>query len=308
MAAAAPWVSVIIPTHNHSTPLLRALESVSSQGDQGVEVVVVDDGSTDDTAARLQSMRSSFPLPLVVVHQENRGPSAARNAGVRAASGAYLYFLDADDRLFPGALNRFKAELARRPVDMVFGGRIEHTHDRTRLTSPPPLTGQRARDFADYVTRARPTIAQGCAVFARRVFDRLSWPEELRIAEDLVVHAQALALFDAACFPDPVAEIGEDGAKSMRRGLERWQDLLATVDRIFDPSLLPPEMMGWKPTYEGLTHLTLFRLFQRAGDGAHALRHYRRALRLVPRRALRPRYVGRALTAMLAAMTRRSPA
>jgi glycosyltransferase involved in cell wall biosynthesis len=299
MAQAKPWISIVIPSYNHAAGLERALASIAEQGDAEAEVVVVDDGSTDDTTLRLARLRPEFASPLVVLQQPNRGPSAARNAGIRVATGDYLYFLDADDRLLPGALALFRSAIARSRADFLFGGRIEVTRARRRALEPPPLTGDRARDFADYVTRARPTIAQGCAVFSRRVFDRLSWPEDLRIAEDLVVHAQALALYDSACFPEAVAEIGEDGAKSMRRGLERADDLLATVGRIFDPALLPAGMMALKPTYEGLTHLTLFRLFQRAGLGARAMPHYRQALRLVPKRALKPRYIARAVSAAL---------
>jgi len=299
MAATRPWISVVIPTHNHARELERALRSIADQGDPGAEIVVVDDGSTDDTAAVLARLRAEFPSPLVVLHQPNRGPSAARNAGIRVSTGDYLYFLDADDRLLPGALALFRSALARQKADFLFGGRIEAVQGRRRTLEPPPLTGDRLQDFTDYVTRARPTIAQGCAVFARRVFDRIAWPEELRVAEDLVVHAQALALFDSRCFPEAVAEIGEDRGKSLRRGLDRSDDLLRTVDRIFDPGLLPPPMMGLRPTYEGLTHLTLFRLFQRAGEGARALLHYRRALSLVPRRALKPRHLARALSAAL---------
>ncbi len=299
MARPKPWISIVIPTYNHAAGIERALASIAEQGDNEAEVVVVDDGSTDDTAQRLARLRQDYASPLIVLHQPNRGPSAARNAGVRVATGDYLYFLDADDRLLPGALALFRSAIARNKADFLFGGRIEVTRTRRRALEPPPLTGDRARDFADYVTRARPTIAQGCAVFARRVFDRLSWPEDLRVAEDLVMHAQTLALFDAVCFPEAVAEIGEDGAISMRRGLERSGDLLASIDRIFDPALLPAEMMAIKPTYEGLTHLTLFRLFQRAGQGARAMPHYRQALRLVPKRALKPRYIARAVSAVL---------
>lgn len=299
MAHPKPWISIIIPTYNHATGIERALASIAEQGDSEAEVVVVDDGSTDDTAQRLARLRQDYASPLIVLHQPNRGPSAARNAGVRVATGDYLYFLDADDRLLPGALALFRSAIARNKADFLFGGRIEVTRTRRRALEPPPLTGDRARDFADYVTRARPTIAQGCAVFSRRVFDRLSWPEDLRVAEDLVMHAQTLALFDSVCFPEAVAEIGEVNAISMRRGLERSGDLLASIERIFDPALLPAEMMAIKPTYEGLTHLTLFRLFQRAGQGARAMPHYRRALRLVPKRALKPRYIARAVAAVL---------
>ena len=92
-------VSVIIPCYNQAHFLDEAIESVLTQTYPNREIIVVDDGSTDDTAevARRYSM-------VRYVNRENAGPSAARNAGVEAGHGKYLVFLDADDRLLPEAL------------------------------------------------------------------------------------------------------------------------------------------------------------------------------------------------------------
>ena len=88
-----PLVSVIIPTYNRSRWIGKAVESVLNQTFQDFELIVVDDGSTDDTGEKL----SPYLNRIVLLSQPNRGVSAARNLGVRRASGKYFCFLDSDD-------------------------------------------------------------------------------------------------------------------------------------------------------------------------------------------------------------------
>jgi glycosyltransferase involved in cell wall biosynthesis len=101
-AAPAPLVSVIIPTYNRGHCLARAIDSVLAQSFSGYELIVVDDGSTDDTAELLQS----FGDRLRSIHQENRGVSAARNTGIRFARGEFIALLDSDDCWLPAKLER----------------------------------------------------------------------------------------------------------------------------------------------------------------------------------------------------------
>lgn len=93
-------VSVIIPTYNRAHLLPAALESVLSQSHPDVEVIVIDDGSTDDTKTVIQP----FLDRIVYFETENGGPAHARNIGMRAATGRYIAFLDSDDRYLPGKL------------------------------------------------------------------------------------------------------------------------------------------------------------------------------------------------------------
>jgi glycosyltransferase involved in cell wall biosynthesis len=92
-------VAVVIPTYNHARFLGEAIKSVLAQTRQADEIIVVDDGSTDDPA----SVVVQFPA-VRLIRQENRGPSAARNTGFRSCKARYLIFLDADDRLRPNAV------------------------------------------------------------------------------------------------------------------------------------------------------------------------------------------------------------
>lgn len=97
----APTVSVVIPLYNKGKYIERALFSVSAQTHTPLEVVVVDDGSTDDGPERV--LNAGNPLVLLI-RQKNGGPGAARNAGLAVAKGKYVAFLDADDEWYPSFL------------------------------------------------------------------------------------------------------------------------------------------------------------------------------------------------------------
>ena len=96
----SPLISVVIPTYNRGWILKEAVDSVLAQKYPAYEVIVVDDGSTDDTAAIL----AGYGNRITILRQENRGVSAARNRGVRKAGGNLLAFLDSDDLWLPGKL------------------------------------------------------------------------------------------------------------------------------------------------------------------------------------------------------------
>lgn len=95
-----PRVSVVVPTYNRADLLLDAVNSVLAQTMLDLEVVVVDDGSTDQTRETV----SQFGEPVRYIYQANRGRSAARNRGIHEARGEYLLFLDSDDLLLPRSL------------------------------------------------------------------------------------------------------------------------------------------------------------------------------------------------------------
>jgi glycosyltransferase involved in cell wall biosynthesis len=92
-----PKVSIILPTFNRIDTIMRAVTSAQKQSLQDWELIVIDDGSTDNTAALLEGCDPR----LTLIRQENRGFTEARNAGIRAARGEYLSFLDSDDEFLP---------------------------------------------------------------------------------------------------------------------------------------------------------------------------------------------------------------
>ncbi|MBR1829711.1 MAG: glycosyltransferase family 2 protein, partial [Atopobiaceae bacterium] len=118
-------VSIVVPCFNCATVVGECLDSVLSQHHDDLEVVCVDDGSTDDTTAVLQRKAKADPR-VVVVSQANRGVSAARNAGLRRSTGEVVLFVDADDALVDGALPSIVSRFAYGGVDcLVFGMKVE---------------------------------------------------------------------------------------------------------------------------------------------------------------------------------------
>jgi glycosyltransferase involved in cell wall biosynthesis len=110
-----PVVSVIIPTYNSATLVTKAVQSVLAQSVQPTEIIVVDDGSTDDTRQRLSTYGVRY------LHQQNQGVAAARNLGLRQATGELIAFLDADDVWHPRKLELQIAAIAANP-DLVLLG------------------------------------------------------------------------------------------------------------------------------------------------------------------------------------------
>ncbi|MGK0296532.1 MAG: glycosyltransferase involved in cell wall biosynthesis [Gammaproteobacteria bacterium] len=108
-------ISVIIPTYNRLESLLRALESVQSQSYQATEIIVIDDGSTDQTAEHIKRNFSNVKY----IYQSNAGVSTARNAGIEHSSGDWLAFLDSDDKWHKDKLMHQSTLLANNPEYLI---------------------------------------------------------------------------------------------------------------------------------------------------------------------------------------------
>ena len=113
-------VSIIVPAYNVASTVVKCLDSVYAQTYGDLEVIVVNDGSTDNTLQVLRDYRRDHG-PLVLINQRNQGLSAARNTGLDAATGEYVYFLDSDDYLGPEEIE-FLVDAMDEGMDMAVGG------------------------------------------------------------------------------------------------------------------------------------------------------------------------------------------
>ena len=167
-------VSVIIPAFNAASFIGSAVESVLSQDHPAIEIIVVDDGSSDDTV----SIAESFGHPVICYRQENGGPPVARNRGLAMASGEYVGFLDADDLYEPRRIALQIAKLRHNPGADVAIGRLV----REDLASAPgePMV------FVPMETEERISLQLGACLFRRSVFERVGLMEKsLRHSDDL---------------------------------------------------------------------------------------------------------------------------
>lgn len=177
-----PLVSVIVPAYNAAPYLELAVRSALDQSLPEVEVVVVNDGSTDGTAAVLDRLAREEPR-VVAVHQANAGVSEARNAGHRIARGEYLAYLDADDVFAPDKLERQVAHLrANAGCDLVYSDWVE-ADERLRYLREVrvSLFGLMPLEALVYRGAIPPSVVLIRASLAREVG---SWDPVFTISED----------------------------------------------------------------------------------------------------------------------------
>ena len=131
-----PLISVLIPCYNAATTICETLDSVFAQTWPTLEVIVIDDGSTDGSAGLITS---TFGNRLQLVQQSNRGQTAALNAALRHASGDYIQYLDADDVIDPEKITTQMARLTAAPLSVTSAewGRFYTTTDTTQFVSEP---------------------------------------------------------------------------------------------------------------------------------------------------------------------------
>lgn len=183
-------VSVVVPCYNAAGPRLdRAVKSALSQ-DAALEAVLVDDGSADMTLSQIRAWARRDPR-VHALHQENGGVSRARNAGVDAAQGEWVAFLDCDDRLEDGALQDMLAR-ADESVDIVLGSYTALYQDG-RVQRFDPAPGGR-KEVIDSLLRGDSALPSMCARLYRRAFlmeAGVRAPADVRIGEDVLFNLDA---------------------------------------------------------------------------------------------------------------------
>lgn len=203
----APSISVVIPCYNAAAFLRATIESILGQTQPVLEVIVVDDGSTDDSA----NIAESFGPPVRVIRQPNQGESAARNRGIEAAGGDWVAFLDADDLWLPTKVELQAEAIRSAPADVVcvtgdfllFGEGQEE-----RLCSLP------ARYDAPHPLREMLvgfTVHIDCAVVRRAAALRTPFPESILHAEDVIFFVLLRSQGRFLRIPEPLARYRRHG-------------------------------------------------------------------------------------------------
>ena len=195
-----PLVSIIIPCYNGEEFVQEAIMSALAQSYPRVEVLVVDDGSTDRSA----EIARAFPIRYL--YQKNRGLTASRNRGIQESRGAYLIFLDADDRLLPEAVEAGLNVLQpRAECAMAIGDHLFICEDGSYLAnSRKPCMGA-AHYEALLISNFIEMISS--VLFRRSVFDDVGgFDPELRVAEDYELYLRIAREFPLCCHSRVVAE------------------------------------------------------------------------------------------------------
>lgn len=185
-----PLVSVIIPCYNHGKYLETAVDSVRSQSYKNVEVIIVDDGSVDDTSTIARKMQE-----VQYVFQENKGLSAARNIGLKHSKGDYLVFLDADDWLLEDAIkiNLFHL-LENKEAAFVSGAHVKYLEDKGLTEEKKMLLEE---DHYQRLLRGNFIAMHATVMYQKWVFNAYQFDETLNAFEDYDLYLKITRKFKA---------------------------------------------------------------------------------------------------------------
>jgi glycosyltransferase involved in cell wall biosynthesis len=240
-------VSVIIASHNFGQYITEAVMSVLTQGVDDLEVIVVDDASTDDTRERLG--RITDPR-LRVEYLQKVGVGAARNHGLRLARGRFIAYLDADDRWCEGKLQAQLAVLCSEPdVGFVFTNFVRFDdaglHPDTQFDIIPELKAMPQRESREgharvieadalvslVATRQFPAWIQ-TALIRTECTRGIEFPEDMRLSQDYCYMLRIYAAARAAFIQEPMVQVRRHATNSYRRADEKLRPDIDALTRV----------------------------------------------------------------------------
>jgi glycosyltransferase involved in cell wall biosynthesis len=246
----SPRISVVIPTYNRARTLVRALDSVFAQGVPDLEVIVVDDGSGDDTKGTI----ARYPHPVTYLEQANAGPAAARNRALAVARGEFIAFLDSDDVYLPRHLEAHLEVFARSPeTGLVHGASEVVDVQGTVVKVQRPTPGHRGRVLPALLFHNFVTLS---AVVMRRACYEQVGPmhETLRFAEDWLYWLRIAAHVPFDYVEEVTLRFERSVVSATRRPLpDLAAENRAMLDLAFaDPSLGPQIARHRAAAYAGM--------------------------------------------------------
>ncbi|HRH45599.1 MAG TPA: glycosyltransferase [Pyrinomonadaceae bacterium] len=183
-------VSIVIPCYNQAHFLGEAIESILNQTYQNFEIIVVNDGSTDNTS----QVAKSFPK-VEIIEQDNAGLAQSRNNGLERSNGEFIVFLDSDDKLFPNALEIGVKYLNNRPECAFVSGLCERiSQEGNPLTTIQPIIDE--SDYYEALLRTNYIWAPSNPMYRRSIFEKISgYNTELSPAADYEIYLRIARQF-----------------------------------------------------------------------------------------------------------------
>ncbi len=270
----APTFSVIMPVYNHAAYVAEAIRSVQAQTRRDWELIVVDDGSTDGSAAIAESLAADDER-IAVLHQPNAGPATARNAALARAKAAWLTFLDSDDLWLPDALQGYAQYIAEHPEARFIYGY------RDRLNADGSVTRLEG-EYQDKPTGAaelfqRMFLSHLCVCYRRELIDQAGpYDPTLRRCEDYELYLR----ISRYCRFEPIGRAtglrrrhGTNLSRQTGASRTLEADLLRRfVEEPGGKELIPPETVRRRL---GTLYYAAGRQYFKAGRFADALKVFR---------------------------------
>ena len=231
-----PLVSVIIPTYNRGWIIEEAIDSVLAQDFKDFELIVVDDGSTDDTGQILDS----YDQDLIVLRQSNKGVSAARNRGIAAAKGRLIAFLDSDDLWLPRKLSSQVDFLNSNPVAVI--NQTEEIWIRNGVRVNPKTRHHKFAGMIFERSLALCLVSPSAAMMKRSLFDEVGlFDEDLPACEDYDLWLRISCRYPVYLIETPliIKRGGHADQLSRAPGLDKFR--IQSLKKIIESGQLEPD-------------------------------------------------------------------
>ena len=274
-------LSIIIPTYNYAHTLTRAVESVAVQLNESTELIVIDDGSTDNTAEVLTNLKTKFADELTVLAKKNGGLAATRNVGIANSQGEYLIFLDADDEMCPDAILHISEYLNKNPtIQFLIGAHNSiATNGKQKLHLPSALPTSAFNKLKAYLIDKSLSISNGACVMHRCIFSDYQYPEHFRNAEDISMFAYTLANFNCATMDYALANIYKHD-DSLRHNADYAENVgLQLIDEVFNTSRIAAELQALKKPFLVQRLLSLSRVCHENSRHAQCTQFFKQAFK-----------------------------
>jgi glycosyltransferase involved in cell wall biosynthesis len=271
-------VSVVIPTYNHARFVGQAIESVLSQTLPAHEVIVVDDGSSDNT----QEVLNPYASPVRVVRQQNQGVAAARNNGARFATGDFLAFLDADDVWLPRKLELQAARFGGKHEPGLVHCGVEDIND-AGLPLCRHLDGLEGRVATDLLLFRRPVILGGGSgiVIPRAVFEETGgFDTQLSTSADWDLFYRIASRYEVGFVAEVLLQYRLHGSNMHGNVRAMERDMLLAYDKAFNAA--DPELYRLRRRCYGNLHAVLAGSFFSARQYRGFTKHMFKSLLLTP--------------------------
>jgi glycosyltransferase involved in cell wall biosynthesis len=232
-----PTVSVILPTYNRGWVLGEAIDSVLAQDFTDFELIVVDDGSTDDTGQLLDA----YDQDLIVLRQSNQGVSAARNRGIAAAGGRLVAFLDSDDLWLPGKLTRQVAFFNSNPAAVI--NQTEEIWIRNGVRVNPKTRHHKLSGMIFEQSLALCLVSPSAVMIKRTLFDEVGlFDEGLPACEDYDLWLRISWRYPVHLIETPliVKRGGHADQLSKAPGLDKYR--IQALKKIIESGQLEPDL------------------------------------------------------------------
>lgn len=244
-----PTFSVIVPVYNAETTLRRCVDSVLREGDRDLELILVDDGSTDGSAGICKEYEANFEQVKYICKQ-NGGVSSARNVGLAAAEGEWILFLDSDDSFLEGWLASVRKAVGEYSADLIQFSRVIRSREQTeRVVRSDEAVCRSKEEIAPAAVREMKALRLNvpyAKLFRKSVIDQfqLRFPETLSIGEDLIFSFSFLMRAESfTVLPECIYSVYVDNQGSLsRKRRDYLLDQLLKGDKLMTELLASAEL------------------------------------------------------------------